>query len=432
MKTIKISFMLKNVWLLIFITGLAIFIQACVTRASEKSLSQVDKSVSENSITKKSVTPSASAESSPKTAPTNSSHSGNASHRNALAMQTAKHLGMVKGDLRLLNTDLYPAANFAQAIDYADSMDSYALLIWHKGALRLEHYFQGFDAELRPETASMHKSVLGLLIAAAIEDGFIKSVDDPIGRYIKAWENKPQGRVSVRHLLTMSSGLQSLDSQGGLNSEAMKFSLGHLNARATILGLGLETQPGKRFAYANTNSQLLGIVLEAATNMPYEKYLSERLWKPIGADDASVWYFEGDTFPRTFSSLFARPRDWIKVGLLIKNYGTLNNKSILSRQSISAMSRSSNTNINYGWQLWLGKEYRPKRFYNDASLGFAIPASEPFAAKDMIYFDGFGGQRVYISDEHDLVIVRAGHTRLDWDDSYIPNAIIRTISGIKQ
>ena len=81
---------------------------------------------------------------------------------NSAAMQTAKPLGLVSGRPISLNEAFSEPNRFAEAIEYAENLSSYSLLIWHKGALRLEKYFNGFDAELRPETASMHKSVLGL------------------------------------------------------------------------------------------------------------------------------------------------------------------------------------------------------------------------------------------------------------------------------
>lgn len=343
---------------------------------------------------------------------------------NSAAMQTAKPLGMVKGNVSMLTTDLYSADDFSSAIDYADSMDSYSLLIWHNGALRIEQYYDGFNADLRPETASMHKSVLGLLVAAAIEDGFISNVDARIGNYIDAWRDLPEGDITVRQLLTMSSGLLPLSSEGGFNSESMKFFTGQLDARATVLALRSQTEPGTNFNYANTNSQLLALVLEAATGHQYADYLSQRLWQPIGADDAAVWYFEADGFPRTFASLLARSRDWLKVGLLIKNNGEYQNQQIIAPELISAMTSSSKNNLNYGWQIWLGKEHQELRYYNDVKTGIAIPSKQDFFVDDMIYFDGFGGQRVYISQSEDLVIVRTGDSRLDWDDSTLPNMVV--------
>lgn len=346
---------------------------------------------------------------------------------NSAAMQTSKPLGTVGGKLVELDVGLSTNNKFTAAIEYADVFDSYSLLIWHKGALRLEQYYDGFDADLRAETASMHKGVLGLLIAAAIEDKFISHADARIGDYISEWQELPEGDITVRQLLTMSSGLKSLSSEGGFNSQTMKFFTGQLNARATVLGLRLEAEPGTNFTYANTNSQLLALVLEAATGQEYADYLSQRLWQPLGADDAYVWYFEENSFPRTFASLLSRSRDWLKVGLLIKDDGAYQGRQIISPELMSAMTSASDNNPNYGWQIWLGNVHQSLRYYNDLKLGIGIPAKNPFNVDDMIYFDGFGGQRVYISKSEDIVIVRTGDTRVDWDDSVLPNMIIEAL-----
>lgn len=348
---------------------------------------------------------------------------------NSAAMQTSKPLGTVTGKLTELTTELYSDDDFSAAIEYADRMDSYSLLVWHNGALRLERYYDGFDASLRSETASMHKSVLALLVAAAIEDGFINNVDERVGNYIDAWQSLPEGDITIHQLLTMSSGLKRLSSEGGFNSETMKFFTGQLDARATVLGLRLETETGSNFNYANTSSQLLALVLESATGQEYADYLGQRLWQPLGADDAFVWYFEENGFPRTFASLLARSRDWLKVGLLIKDGGQYLGKQIITPELISAMTSPSINNPNYGWQVWLGNVFEDKRYYNDLKIGIAIPASEPFDVEDMVYFDGFGGQRVYISKSEDLVIVRTGDTRLDWDDTLLPNMVIERLKG---
>ena len=90
-------------------------------------------------------------------------------------------------------------------------------------------------------------------------------------------------------------------------------------------------------------------------------------------------------------------------------------------------------NPNYGFQTWLGTTYEPVRSYGE-DVPIGVPHSEPFAAPDVIFFDGAGGQRVYVVPSHALVIVRAGAGGIDfekgqftWDDSILPNAIIRGI-----
>ena len=316
--------------------------------------------------------------------------------------------------------------DFSAASEYAKAMQSYAFLVWHDGALRHAEYFAPHTASLRPESASMHKSVLGLVVGAAIDAGHIAGTDASIGTYIPEWANDPRGAITLEHLLQMSSGLTPLSSAGGMQSESMRFMAGE-NVRETLLNLELADPPGEVFYYSGAVNQLLGLIVERASGMSYEEFLSQTLWKPIGAADAYVWYNEENGLARTHTGLLAIAEDWLKVGLLVKDFGALNGEQIITADYVSAMTTPSRLNPNYGYQTWLGTRFEAQRFYNDAKEGFGVLASEPFQVDDMIYFDGFGGQRVYISRSLDLVIVRSGELRFDWDDATLPNLVISAL-----
>jgi len=320
------------------------------------------------------------------------------------------------------NIDLAAASNLAA------EMQSFALLVWHNGELKHAQYFDPHDENLRPESASMHKSVLALVVGAAVDQGLISGTDAAIGSYLDEWADDPRGEITIEQLLQMSSGLKPLNSEGGMQSESMRFMAGE-NVRETILNLELKHDPGTVFHYAGTVNQLLGLIVERTSGKPYEQFLSEAIWQPIGADTAYVWYNEETGFPRTHTGLLATAQDWLKLGLLVKDFGKVNDQQIISREYIDAMTSPSPANENYGYQTWLGTTHEAQRFYNDAKVGFGVIASEPFLVDDMIYFDGFGGQRVYISRSLDLVIVRTGEVRLDWDDAKLPNLVISAITG---
>ncbi len=319
-------------------------------------------------------------------------------------------------------------ADFSEASEYAASMQSFAFLVWHDGALIHSEYFAPYDATLRPESASMHKSVSAIAVGAAIDAGYISGTDTPIGTYITEWADDPRGEITVEQLLNMSSGLKPLSSDGGMQSDSMRFMAGE-NVRETLLNLELSDEPGSVFHYAGTVNQLLALIIERTSGQPYEQFLSEAIWAPIGASEALVWYNEPDGFPRTHTGLLAVAEDWLKVGLLVKDLGAIGDNQIVSRDFVQAMTSPSPANVNYGYQTWLGTEYHPQRYYNDAEEGFAVLASEPFAVDDMIYFDGFGGQRVYISRSLDLVIFRSGEIRFDWDDAKLPNLVIAALQA---
>ncbi|MEO0607882.1 MAG: serine hydrolase domain-containing protein [Pseudomonadota bacterium] len=318
--------------------------------------------------------------------------------------------------------------DFSAASDYAEAMQSFAFLVWHDGALKYAEYFAPHNETLRPESASMHKSVAALVIGAAIDAGYISGTDAEIGTYITEWAEDPRGDITIEQLLTMSSGLKPLSSDGGMQSDSMRFMRGE-NARETLLNLELSNAPGSVFHYAGTVNQLLGLIIERTSGQPYEQVLSDRIWAPIGAGDALVWHNEPDGFARTHTGLLAVAEDWLKIGLLVKDLGALGDDQIVSADFVAAMTSPSSANPNYGYQTWLGTTFEAQRYYNDAKQGFAILASEPFLVDDMIYFDGFGGQRVYISRSLDLVIVRSGEIRFDWDDTKLPNLVITALQA---
>lgn len=356
-------------------------------------------------------------------------------HWNRYATAMARHspLGRVSGlPERSLCPEVSVAAmeKYRDALDYARDMHSYSLIVWRDGVCELAHYFPPYTRDLRPESASMHKSVVGLALAAAIADGFIDSVDDPIGKYLSAWEGDPRGKISLRDVVTMASGLEPLSVSGGIDSPAANFVIGPVDARQVVLNRPVQHPPGSVFHYSGFNTQLLLLVLEAATGERYSDYLSRRLWQRIGAGDAFTWNYAASavsqqSMPRAYTALLAKAEDWLRVGLLIKNFGRFMGEEILPKAMLEAATRPSKANPNYAWQLWLGTTYQSQRFYNQQQSGPAIPMAEPFLVEDMIYFDGFGGQRVYISRSEDLVIVRQGDMRIDWDDAILPNRVLR-------
>lgn len=336
----------------------------------------------------------------------------------------------VNGDFRSLLAVPLPRSDvYAEAEAYAESMESYAFLVWQGGEMRHAKFFAPYNQTLRPDSASMHKSVLALVVGAAIDDGVIAGLDEPVQTYLPEWADDPRGTITIRDLLQMSSGLQALSTEGGSDSPSVRFVYDGANALETVLHLPQKTAPGTEFHYANAVSQLLGLIVERASGRLYHDYLSERLWAPLHADDAQVWLNESGGFARTYSALMARAEDWLRVGLLIKDKGMAGERALISAEYIEAMLTPSAANPNYGFQIWLGTEFDALRFYNDQKSGFAVTASEPYAVEDLVFFDGFGGQRVYICPSMDLVIVRTGNAKMDWDDAILPNLVI---SALKQ
>ena len=312
-------------------------------------------------------------------------------------------------------------AGLAAAEAYATATESVALLVWHRGALRYEKYWPGFGVDTRTNPNSMHKTVLALLVGAAIADGYIDSADAPASKWLTEWQGDARREVTVRELLQMASGIE-IPVFGTWKSTKILFGS---DLAAGVLGLQAVEPHGSRFQYSNASSQLLLMLLERATGQRYSAYLSERLWKPMGAADAALWMDREGGLPRGFCCIFATARDWLQVGRLLLDRGRVGDRQVVPAAWIDAMITPSPRNPNFGMHVWLGSPPQKERPYND----YTIKAfhSEPFAASDIVYIDGFGGQRVYVVPSLELIIVRTGKSQTDWDDARLPNAIIRAI-----
>lgn len=313
-----------------------------------------------------------------------------------------------------------------QATAYGATTGSHALIVYHDGAIQLEHYYPGYGRETRTPTQSMHKSVLALLVGIAIRDGFVASVDDPAARYLPEWSGDGRARITIRQMLQQASGIDfptvGLNPVGGF----FELTLGD-NITQVVLRQPLAMEPGTQFDYNGINPQALGLILERATGRRYAEYLSEALWVHIGAPEATVVLdSEEQGTARTFCCLNATARSWLHLGLLHLQGGRFNGVQVVPESWLREVVTPSPRNPNYGYLTWLGTEHQEKRYYNHKTSTH-VRHSEPFAAPDVVYFDGFGGQRVYVVRSLGLVIVRTGDIETDWDDAYLPNVIIRGI-----
>jgi CubicO group peptidase (beta-lactamase class C family) len=267
----------------------------------------------------------------------------------------------------------------------------------------------------------MAKTVMALAVGRAMAEGKIKSIDLPISKFLTEWKDDPRGNITIRHLLQMRSGLSPLSREGEL-SQAVRFQFGEGMAELP-LGQHLVHPPGTYFEYQNSVSQLACLALERATRERYADFLSRSLWQPLGADDAELWLDRNAQHARCYASLLARPADWLKIGLLLKNFGRARGRQIVPRSWIAEMGAPSPTNPAYGFQIWRSAPFQSVRYYNQQGTGLAIVSAAPWPWQDTIYLDGYGGQRVYVSRCANIVIVRLGRSVFDWDDTRLPNQV---------
>ncbi len=320
------------------------------------------------------------------------------------------------------------AGTFEAMQRYSDAMDGVGLVVLVDGKLAGESYRPGADASTRAQSMSMHKSMVALLAGVAVQDGLLASADMPIGAQISEWRDDPRGKITLRQLLTQTSGLHN-PSMAKMETSAFEMMLGEVT-EATLTTP--QEQAAGQFNYNNANFQLAGMAisraLQAKGGKSYAQYLSEKIWCPLGNDEALLWpEFDGGE-PRYFAYLNATVRDWARVGELMRRKGEWNGKQLIDAGWIEAITRPSAANPNYGMGIWLGSPWAKARRYSK-EVSLAVPQKEPFLAEDVFYFDGFGGQRVYVVPSAGLVISRSGEPRLDWDESVLVNIALRGLQG---
>ena len=302
--------------------------------------------------------------------------------------------------------------------DYARAADSSALLVMHQGNLIWEKYWQGFEPNDTFNSMSMSKTITALLIGIAIQEGHIESELTPVANYIPEWQDARR-KITIQDLLYMQSGLRNWDSRENPASDLVRM-YASPDTDAIALNIPAEQLPQQIFSYNNANTQILSKVIETATDVKYANYLSSRLWQPLQASDASIWLDRPNGNSKAFCCLFATPKDWAKVGQLFLDRGRINGKQIVSAVWLDKMQQPSSVNSNYGYHVWL--EAR-----TDNKPGSDRSASQPFIAEDTFYLDGASQQRVYVIPSQELVIVRVGEKPKQWDDSIIPNTLVKSL-----
>lgn len=313
---------------------------------------------------------------------------------------------------------------------YAEEQGSQALIVIHKGVVQLEQYWNGADRNTRFNPQSMSKSVLGLLMGIAIEDGHISSINDPVGQYVEEWQDDPRGKIEIEQALRMAGGLEQMSTsyEISLYTRGSWYNFGD-DFNGMLLDLEQVDPPGEKFEYNNEETNLLGIAIERATGRRYVEYLSEKIWKPLGLADADMFLDRPGGAVMKSCCIFSRPYDWAKLGLLVENEGKWQGTQIVPASWIKSMTTPSTTADFYGHQIWLGSSYIKSGEAGQPGVD-DIVAPEEYLADDMVIFLGYGDQRVWVSPSNDLVIVRATtQWAPSWVETRIPNIILRALQN---
>ncbi|MCU1500402.1 MAG: beta-lactamase [Acidimicrobiales bacterium] len=200
------------------------------------------------------------------------------------------------------------------------------LLVLKDGKIVLERYGLGRTEQDRWISFSVAKSVTSTLAGAAVKDGAIKSLDDPVTRYIPELAGGAYDGVSVKNLLTMSSGVKWSEDYADQNSDVARYTLDPIVAGkhpvvSYMSRLPREAAPGAKFLYKTGETDLAGILVERATGKTLADYASEKIWKPYGMERDGVWMLDPAGHERGGCCISMTLRDYARVGQFMLDGG---------------------------------------------------------------------------------------------------------------
>jgi CubicO group peptidase (beta-lactamase class C family) len=321
---------------------------------------------------------------------------------------------------------VFTEASLQATTDYAKTMESYALLVSHRGAIQWEYYGPGFDAERMTDSQSMHKPLVPLMVGAAIADGYIDSIDDPVSKYLDEWQDDPRGAMSLRDLLYMESGLdQPAVDPSPFAPGTRAFMTSHIED--AILNLRLNRPAGTSFDFNFLTTQLLSLIVERATDQHYPDYFRERFWSRIGGGRARLRLDRPGGNAHTFCCIQTTARGWARVGELVMGEGRWADDQVLPASWIGQMITTAR-GPQFGMHIWLLDGDDTERVFSEVRERGKLPLSGQLATP-IIFFEGRGGQRVYILPALETVVVRTGVVNWGWDDVKFINGLVAGFTG---
>jgi CubicO group peptidase (beta-lactamase class C family) len=286
-----------------------------------------------------------------------------------------------------------------------------AFIVVQDDTILFEGYYNGASRDTLMTSYSAAKSFVTALIGAAIADGYIDSVDDPITDYLPELAERDERfeEITIRHLMLMASGLDYQEIRPGIfNSDDMLSTYYPDQREAALEFTEIVDPPGQYFNYNKYHPQLLGLILERTTGVPVARYLEEKIWQPIGMEYDGSWSMDSEEsgFEKMETGVNAAAIDFAKFGRLYLHDGNWEEEQVLpaewvreSTQVDPSLQSDSFYPDEFGQQI-----YRELNgYYKYMWYGF-------FRGEDGYDFmaEGDRGQFIYVSPENNIIIVRNG------------------------
>ncbi len=293
--------------------------------------------------------------------------------------------------------------------DFLALSNTSALLVIKGDKVIYEHYAHGDSVDSLHMSFSVAKSFVATLVGIAVEEGLIKSIDEPIRTYLPQLTSKTWDGVTIRHVLQMSSGVRFDENYTDPKSDINK--MGVLMQTMSYLDyintLEREHAPGTFNHYASINTQLLGILLVEVTGKTLTEYMQEKLWQPVGMEHEGYWTLDGQGYELAMGGMAASARDYARLGLLYLHGGRRGDAQIVPAGWVKAAvtpdaphlmpgdNPASSNPSGYGFQWWTPRD----------------PDGD-FLAR------GIWGQNIYVHPANEVVIVKLAADAKNFQQDY--------------
>jgi CubicO group peptidase (beta-lactamase class C family) len=263
-----------------------------------------------------------------------------------------------------------------------------SFLVIKNDSILFEKYYDGYDQNSLSNSFSVAKSIVTSMMGKAIMEGKIKGLDQPVSDYFEEYKEGLASVLTVGDLATMSSGMDwSEKYYSVINITSESYFTKDL--RSVILRQKIIDKPGQGFRYSSGDTQLLVMVIEKATGVSLSEYLSEKFWKPMGAENNALWQIDSENYgmEKAYCCIAATARDFARFGKLYINKGKWNDEVILDSSFVELSIQPSfkdSPYYGYGWWLY---DYEGKKVFT---------------------MNGHRGQFVISFPEENIIIVRQG------------------------
>ncbi|WP_397591096.1 serine hydrolase domain-containing protein [Sphingorhabdus sp.] len=286
---------------------------------------------------------------------------------------------------------------------YMKAQRTAGLVILQDGKVRMEKYGLDFTAQGKWTSFSVAKSFTSTMVGAAIKDGYIKSIDDKVSAYIPDLKGSAYDDVTIKQLLTMTSGVKWNEDYTDPKSDVALFNLHKAEKGMDVTvsymrKLPREAPAGTKWVYKTGETNLIGVLVSSATKKTLSSYLSEKVWAPFGMEQDATWLLGSTGHEISGCCIQASTRDYARFGAFIMGGAKINGVGILPDDWLSpATSKQADIGMagkGYGYQWWT---------YDDGS----------FAAQ------GIFGQGIFIDPKRNLVIA----SNSNWPKATDPDTV---------